>query len=501
MTGEQALAQTLRENEVALAVGVYGDPCTSLFEALSQADLQVEISVEEKTALAQALGASEAGQRAVALFKQVGANVASDALVNAATHGCGAGLLVIVGDDPGAAKSTTEQDSRWYARLSELPVLTPHTADHLCLSAVEGLELSEKLGLPVLLQLTARLTKDETTNSPAAYRATTQGAFDRNRPWGRFMLDRHKYLFEALYPRLLEHVETSPLHRVCQGAGADGFISCGGVSQQIHHENHFALSYAYPLPERRLLAFLEPLQRVLVAEEVAPVVEEAILTLVARHGLKVKVLGRLSGHLPRVGPLQEQHLEGAFETEGGAWRFDVTLPPTDDIMKLPCGGFEPLYQALDRVLADDHPVAGDVGCSILHGYFPPQVVDTAFGLGTSIATACGLSLNGKKGVAIIGDTGFLHSGITSLLNAVAHGHNVLAIVLFNGIPGMTPGHLKVPGLKHIQTLCHACGVDAVAECDVDCDRIEDLEALIQHHLDAPGVRAIIAKGTPKPMGG
>ncbi len=492
MKGEHGLAKTLKANGVALAAGVYGDPCTALLRALSEAGVPVEVSVEEKSALAQALGVSVAGGRAVVAFKQVGVNVAADALVGAATHGTGAGLLVLAGDDPGAAKSTNEQDSRWYARLSELPVLTPHDADGLARAAVEGLELSETLGLPVLLQLTARLTQDE--GEVGDYTANTTGAFDRDRPWGRFMLERHKYLHQEIYPRLLETIEASELHRVTSGDGPDGAISCGGASQLVQVPNHFALGYAYPLPERKLVDYLKGLKRVLIVEEVAPVVEEAVRSLAHAHGIDVSVLGRLSGHLPRVGALTAEAVAGAFDLEPEGLNFDVTQEPNQGIFQLPCGGFEPLYRALDAALPEGYPVAGDVGCSILHGYFPPQVVDTAYALGTSVATGAGLSFNGDKGVAVVGDTGFLHSGITALLNAAAHGHDLLVIVLHNGIAGMTPGHLDLPGMERIPLLIEACGVDALDELDVEADSEADMRAAIEKRLGQRGVHVVLARG-------
>jgi len=499
VTGEQALAKTLKSNGVALAAGVYGDPCTSLLKAFTEAGLHVEITVEEKTAMAQTLGTSVAGKRSVAVFKQVGMNVASDPLVNAAIHSSGAGLLVIMGDDPGAGKSTTEQDSRWYAKLTELPVLTPHNADHLSKSAIEGLELSEKLGVPVLLQITARLTKAE--DEAGTYTANSEGAFDRNRPWGRFMLERHKFLLQETYPKLLEQVENSELNIVQKSGGENGFVSCGGVSQLIKADNHFALGYASPLPEKKLVEFLRGLKRVVVVEEVAPIIEEALGAIVATYGLAVKVLGRLTGHLPRMGHLEQRHIDAAFTLDTKEWDFDVMQAPNPEIMTLPCGGFEPLYQALKSVLPQGHLVAGDVGCSILQGYFPPQVIDTAYALGNSIATAAGTTSNGQKGIAIIGDTGFLHSGITSLLNSVEHSHSLLVLILANEIPGMTPGHLGIPGLHRIEALCNACGVNSITHCNVDTDSNEDLEILLKNQLDQDGIQVVVAKGTPKPLGG
>jgi indolepyruvate ferredoxin oxidoreductase alpha subunit len=500
-SGEEALARTLKNCGVALVTGVYGDPCTTVLDRLAAEGLRVEISVEEKTALAQALGASVAGSRAVVAVKHVGVNVASDPLLHATTHGIGAGLLVLAGDDPGAAKSTTEQDSRWYAKLGEFPVLTPRDANILARAAVEGLALSEELGIPVMLQITARLMQARSGGDRITTGASQLGApptFDRPRAWGRFILDRHKYVHQRVWPRLVERVERSELHAVQRGDGPDGVISCGFVSSLVAHGNHFALGYAHPLPDRKLLEFLKGVRRVLIVEETAPIVEEGVRALVGAHGLSVEVIGRLTGHLPRVGPLEARHIEQAFEIDPHGLHFDVQIEVGDAILKLPCGGFEPLYQALDALLPEGHRVAGDVGCSILHGYFPPQVIDTAYGLGTSIATASGMSLAGHKGVAVIGDVGFLHSGITGLLNAVEHGHDVLVIILYNRISAMTPGRLEIRGLEKIQALAAACGPATIDEIDVDAATPEELKGLLRARLGESGVNVVIAKARPRP---
>jgi indolepyruvate ferredoxin oxidoreductase alpha subunit len=119
LSAREALVQTLKKNEVSLVTGVYGDPCTALLDEMARQGLNVEISTEEKVAFAQALGASGAGKRSVVAVKQVGVNVLADPLVTSVTHGIGAGLLLIAGDDPGAEKSQNEQDSRWYAKLAQ----------------------------------------------------------------------------------------------------------------------------------------------------------------------------------------------------------------------------------------------------------------------------------------------------------------------------------------------------------------------------------------------
>lgn len=463
---------------------------------MAEMGLPVEISLEEKTALSQALGASVAGRRAAVAVKQVGMNVLSDPLINAATHGIGAGLLIICGDDPGAAKSTNEQDSRWYAKLAEIPVLTPHDASSLAHAAVEGLSLSEELGIPVLLQITARLTAMR-GNSEKLPKLANPPAFDRTRPWGRFILERHKYHLEQIWPKLLERVEGSKLHRTRRASGTDGVISCGYLSSLVEHENHLALGYAYPLPERMISQFLSGLKRVLVTEEIAPIVEEGVRALVGVLHLNVLVMGRLTGHLPRVGPLEQRHLENAFSSKPQGWNFDVQVQLSDSLSHIPCGGFEIIYQVLETLHAEKQLIAGDVGCSILHGYFPPQVIDTAFALGTSIATAAGMSVSGQKGIAVIGDVGFLHSGITSLLNVIEHERNVLIIVLYNRISGMTPGRQEIQGLRKLKRLIEACGPAAIDEIDAQETPPSELKNLLSRRLKERGVHVVIAHGEPK----
>lgn len=499
LTGETALIHTLLQNDVALVAGVYGDPCTSMLDQMSELGLNVEISVEEKTAVSQALGASVVGKRAAIAVKQVGMNVGSDPLVTAATHGIGAGVLIICGDDPGAAKSQNEQDSRWYAKLCEIPVLTPRDPQSLADGAAEGLTLSEELGIPVMLQITSRLTQmSAEVKLPETLRSPPR--FERARAWSRFILERHKHHFERSWPRLIERVEASKLHSVRRGAGTTGVISCGFVSSLVEHENHFALGYAYPLPEGKLVEFLSNLERVLIVEEIAPIVEEGVRALVGAHKLDVKIIGRLTGHLPRVGQLEKCHIEEALSLEPEGLNFDVKVALSDTLSEVPCGGFELLYKTLDELLPEGFPVAGDVGCSILHGYFPPQIITTAYALGTSIGTAAGMSLSGEKGVAIIGDVGFLHSGITALLNAVEQGHNVLVIVLYNKISAMTPGKQKIKGLDRLKQIVAACGSTAIDEVDMQKIDPQELRALLERRLAERGVHVVIAQAEPKKFG-
>ncbi|MFN4218130.1 MAG: thiamine pyrophosphate-dependent enzyme [Candidatus Bipolaricaulia bacterium] len=501
-TARAALVQTLKKNKIALVTGVYGDPCTALLDECVKQGLRVEISTEEKAAFAQALGASVAGFPSVVIVKQVGVNVLADPLVTAVTHGIGAGLLLIAGDDPGAAKSQNEQDSRWYAKLANIPVLTPPGPQHVSDAAIEGLQLSGTLGIPVMMQVTARLLEGE--GRPSEMPLTVEARFDRDRAWKNLILDRYKYFYQKIYPQLCELVEDSPLHSMPDLAPPSlgeksGVISCGFVSTLVTEKNHFALGYAHPLPERALVSFLKNLEKVLIVEEIAPIVEESVNALVARHGLKTKVLGRLTGHLPRIGALEAQQIAEAWGREGRDLYLEIQAPVSGGILDLPCGGFEMLYEVLDKVLPDGYLVAGDVGCSILHGYFPPQVIDTAYALGTSISTAAGMSLTRRKGVAIIGDTGFIHSGITGLLNAVAHKHDVLVIILYNKASAMTPGAQAIPGLERVRALVEACGVDTIDEVHMEQISEDELKGLVERRLGERGVHVLIAHAKPKKL--
>ncbi len=512
LSARETLVQTLKKNEVSLVTGVYGDPCTALLDEMARQGLHVEISTEEKVAFAQALGASVSGKRSVVTVKQVGVNVLADPLVTSVTHGIGAGLLLIAGDDPGAEKSQNEQDSRWYAKLAGLPVLTPPGPEYVSDAAIEGLELSAALGIPVMLQVTGRLLAGEGRLSEMP--ATVEADFDHDRAWKNLIVDRYKYFYQKIYPQLCELVEDSPLHQASPGPypvppqaarrtvqTESGVISCGFVSTLVTEKNHCALGYAHPLPERALVSFLKNLERVLVVEEIAPVVEESLNALVARHGLKTKVLGRLTGHLPRIGRLEAEHIQGAWEREPESLHLDIRAQVSGGILELPCGGFEVLYQVLDELLPEGYMVAGDVGCSILHGYFPPQVIDTAYALGTAISTAAGMSLSGRKGIALIGDTGFIHSGITGLLNAVEHRHNVLVIVLYNKFPAMTPGSQPVPGLERVRALVEACGVEGIDEVQMEQIAPGELKGLLERRLAERGVHVVIVHAKPQKLYG
>jgi indolepyruvate ferredoxin oxidoreductase alpha subunit len=525
LSAREALVQTLKKNEVSLVTGVYGDPCTALLDDMARQGLNVEISTEEKVAFAQALGASVAGKRSVVTVKQVGVNVLADPLVTSVTHGIGAGLLLIAGDDPGAEKSQNEQDSRWYAKLAGLPVLTPPGPEYVSDAAIEGLELSAALGIPVMLQVTGRLLAGAGRLSETP--VTVEADFQRDRAWKNLILDRYKYFYQKIYPQLVELIEDSPLHIVpdlspppdsspkeggeaysLQGRGRgvgqglgerSGVISCGFASTLVSEKNHFALGYAHPLPERALISFLKDLERVLIIEEIAPIIEESVNGLVARHGLKTKVMGRLTGHLPRIGRLETEHIQGAWQLSPRDVYLDIQPQVSGGIFELPCGGFEMLYQTLDELLPEGYLVAGDVGCAILHGYFPPQVIDTAYALGTSISTAAGMSLGGGKGVAIIGDTGFIHSGITGLLNAVERRHNVFVIILYNRFPAMTPGVQPIPGVGRVRALVEACGVENIDEVQMEQIGGEELKVLLERRLAERGVRVLLAHAKPRKL--
>lgn len=500
VTAREALVQTLKENEIALVTGVYGDPVTALLDEMARQGLRVEISTEEKVAFAQALGASVVGQRSVVAVKQVGVNVLADPLVTCVPHGIGNSLLLIAGDDPGAEKSQNEQDSRWYAKLAQIPVLTPPGSQFVSEAAVEGLDLSAALGIPVMLQVTGRLLSGPGRRSETPVAA--DGTFVRQRAWGNLILDRYKHFYKEIYSQLVELVEDSPLHQIKTKAGARrGVISCGFVSTLVTEEPHCALGYAHPLPERQLVEFLRPLESVLIVEEIAPIVEEAVGALVARHRLQTRVLGRLTGHLPRIGKLDAEQIGQAWERRPDGIHLEIQPQVSSGILELPCGGFEMLYRVLDELLPEDYLVAGDVGCSILHGFFPPLVIDTAFGLGTSISTAVGMSLSGRKGIALIGDTGFVHSGITGLLDAVAHGHDILVIVLYNKASAMTPGAQPIPGLERVPDLIRACGVSAIDEVEMGKISEEDLKALLQRRLSERGVHVLLAHARPQKLYG
>ncbi|MDW5549931.1 thiamine pyrophosphate-dependent enzyme [Methanosarcina sp.] len=472
-TGFQALYLAALDSDVSFITGVPGYPVTSLMELFLRitggritGDYSARWFTNEKVALETALGSSVSGRRTLVLVKHVGMNLLSDPLITSVTHTIGAGLVIIAGDDPGAKGSQNEQDSRWYGRIAEIAVFDPTSPDTAYRSLRRAYELSEETKTPVLLRVTAGLEKTKGKVNRLQKSSAPHPEFDRE-IWKKRMVEKHRLFHFRTYPLLEEEAENTDLNEVrkrtaentadgsVSGHGYLGIISSGFTSSIVEEilskqnkfraevsypeVSHLSLGLVNPLPLEKIKDFLKSNQKVLVAEESEPFIEEQIR-------IAGKVYGKKTGHLP-YGQVRPEDLEFALEhiEEEILKLEDTTSLGAENKKRVGiCDNcaYLPLYRFLSTL---DVRIAGDMGCSVRSAPEPLVAVDVSFALGSAISVACGFE---KKGIAVIGDFALAHSGILGLLSAANTGCNVLVLVLQNEVAAMTGGQ-AVPDLRKV----------------------------------------------------
>lgn len=501
MTGLEALARGIAESGVRLVTGVPGYPITGVMDwvrALGLPWLLAEWSVNEKAALEMAAGCSVAGWRALFLAKHVGLNVASDPLVAAVTHGIGAGLVCLVGDDPEALGSWNAQDSRWVARLGEIAVLEPAAPEQAREMMIGAFGLSEQIHAPVMVRITdalAAATGEGGTSplQPAACRQ--QPPLDAGAPWATSRLGAHERYGRDAWPVLAAASEQAvrewPAGRD-EGAGT-AIVAAGPATRMARATGLPVLQVglSYPIPERALARFISNRETIVAAEDGAPVLEHDLQALAGRLGLAVKVVGRTTGHLPRYRRFTAHDLLHVA-AGGRCSTADAPVPPDGWAICPDCR-----YELAFRVLAEEvpagHLVAGDAGCSLNAVYSHPGSIDLSFGLGSAPGVASGLSLGQGKSVAVVGDLGLLHSGLGGLMNAAALGLPLLLVVFDNGVCAQTGGQPS-PHVDLIQAI-RACGISNVTIVGPgpDGNLPEDFRAQLRRHLAQPGPSAVVVR--------
>lgn len=512
MTGAEALAWGLAESGVRLVTGVPGYPVTGVLQRVRMLGLPwlvADWSVNEKAAAEMAAGCSVAGWRAAVVSKHVGLNVAADPLVSAVTHRTGAGVLLLVGDDPEARGSWNAQDSRWIARLAGIPVFEPAGPRQARTMVVQAFDLSERIRAPVMLRVTD-LTLEAEEEPDELFRPVpcrvTQGV-DLGITWGTSRLGSHDRYVREVGPVLAE-ASVQAAREWSRAGTIAGVVSAGPVTGRAVDIGVPVLQVgmSHPIPEGRLAQFLGGLGIAVVAEDGDPVVEEQVLALVGRLRLEVRVLGRTTGHLPRYGRFSSVDLERALS--GNLAGLAPALPASDEWAVCADCDYESLFQVLLEEVPEGLLVAGDAGCSLNAVRSHPGSIDLSFGLGSAVGVASGLSLGQGKSVAVIGDMGFLHSGVGGLLNAVHLGAPVLVVLLDNGVAAQTGGQARarVGGLAaaeegaaraggDLTPLLHACGLREVTSIGPGPDgKLPGVfREVFRRHLSYEGSSAILIR--------
>lgn len=447
LTGNEAIARGAWEAGVRVAAAYPGTPSTEVLETLAtypQADVHAQWSTNEKVALDVAIGASFAGRRALAAMKHVGLNVAADAFMSVTYIGVNGGLVIVVADDPGIHSSQNEQDTRIYGSLATVPVLEPADAQEALEMTRLAFELSERFDTPVILRTTTRLAHTRTAVVLGERVPDASRPF-QEQPSKNVMIPGHARMRHPLIvereAKVKAWLESAPISRWEKGEGDFGVITAGTcyayVREVLPGAHVLKLGASWPLPEKLMERFCASVKRVVVVEELEPVIEREV------RALGVQVEGK--SLFPRVGEFSAEVLRAGFEKAGLIAPRPQAKPWTPEPLARPpvlCAGC-PHISAFNavRTVTEGARVAGDIGCYTLACLDPLRAMDTCVSMGSSIGNAIGMAKAGEARpvVATIGDSTFLHGGLPALIDAVYNHANITVLLLDNHITAMTGG--------------------------------------------------------------
>lgn len=516
LSGNEALAFGAYHAGVQVASAYPGTPSTEILENMSRyKDIYAEWSTNEKVAMEVAMGASYTGARAMVSMKHVGLNVAADPFMAASITGIIGGLVVICADDPQIHSSQCEQDNRHYARLAKIAMLEPSDSQDAYDLMGYAFEISERFDTPVMLRTTTRISHSKSVVNVNRTRTIkkTQPAFHYN-PQKFVMLPvnalpRHGKVEERMV-KLAEFTETFPMNKILRNKNKLGIVT-SGVSYQYAREvfpeaSILKLGMTWPLPEKMIKEFARSVEKLIVIEELDPFLEQNI------KSMGIKVSGK--EFFPIVGELNTRIV---IESSIGAGLVPesekpVIIAPAEGLPKRPpllCPGcphtgiFFTLNMLGQRFKLPEAKeptepkliITGDIGCYTLGAYPPHNVLDTGTCMGAGIGQAIGMEKAGVKSkiVAVIGDSTFLHSGITGLVDAVYNDSHITILILDNHTTAMT-GHQEHPG-----TGISAQGIQTTA-VDIEslCQGIGVKDLVTVNAFDVKAVRNAMLAATKSP---
>lgn len=545
MSGNEAIAAGAFEAGFLFGAGYPGTPSTQILEEFGRyPGVYAEWSPNEKVALEVAHGASFAGVRSLATMKHVGLNVASDPFMTAAYTGVNAALVVIVADDPGMHSSQNEQDSRYYARLGHTPMIEPSDPAECYRFVHVAAEISEQFDTPVLFRITTRVAHSReglqlfTSLSSDDDPSIVELRKSAIRP---LTLSREKYVMVPAYgrkrkavllermSRLREFSETTGLNRLELGSDVLGVITSSVayhyVKEVFPQASILKLGFSYPLPEKLIRELASHVSTVLVVEEVDPVLETEVRALgIPCHGKNVlPSQGELTpddvelaiAHLLKDHPTSRYAVRGFGADHENALqareaiKIAATFPQRPPVLCPGCG-HRTVFYVLRKMRA---VVTGDIGCYTLAVGPPLSSIDTCLCMGAGVGQAHGASKaeefaaavdperKTSKYVAVIGDSTFVHSGITGLVNFVYNKGNGVILILDNRTTGMT-GHQPHPATGRtlqgdetfeldLAVLARAVGATFVET--VDAYDMKELESVLRRALEFDGVAVVIAR--------
>jgi len=503
--GNEAVARGLYEAGCSFVSSYPGTPSTEITECAAKYDeLYAEWAPNEKVAMEAAFGACLSGKRSFCAMKHVGLNVAADPLFTISYTGVNAGLIIGVADDAGMHSSQNEQDSRHYARAAKLPMLEPSDSAEALAFARLAYELSEEYDTAVLLKMCTRVSHSQSVVETGERVLPAQKKYEKNP--GKFIMmpanakKRHPQV-EARTRALTAWAETAEINRIEDG----GDRSCGIITSSTCYQYVkealgdtypvLKLGMIWPMPEQKIRSFAASVDRLVVVEELDGFIEDHC------RGLGLEVSGKeLFSDIGELSQnLVKERLGGGVQAGAS---LDEEIPARPPVMCAGCP-HRSIFYVLKKMRLT---VLGDIGCYTLGAVPPLGAIDTTVCMGASVSglhgfVKAGDRENAGRTVAVIGDSTFIHSGVTGLINIAYNESNATVIILDNSITGMT-GHQQNPTTGYnlkgdpctkidLESLCHAVGIKRVRV--VDPYDMEACQSVIQEELAADEPSVIISR--------
>jgi indolepyruvate ferredoxin oxidoreductase alpha subunit len=526
--GNTALVRAMVESGVRVVTSYPGSPTPEIAAAIAsippeRRPFYFEFSVNEKVATEVAFGAALNGHPSVVFFKSVGLNVAADTFVQLPLMEIGGGLVVVLGDDPGAHSSQNEQDNRHFARLAYLPVFEPATASETYAMFKEAAALAAARKMAVILRLTTHVCHAKEKVAFSDYHPVAKNdvpRFDvKNGPYVPIAAAVFPMKRKALkkLEAFREYAETSPFNTVSPGRNRRrGVVTSGTAFLSLGDALAYAgdlpdvvkLGVTHPLPRHLLAGFLRGHDQVLVLEDLDDILETEIRALAQSEGITVRIVGK-SGGEDWIG---EYTPERVLEKLDSVWP-DLLAPrpersgarpavPPRPPQLCPGCGHRSAFHAVKKALAASDITVADIGCHSL-GFLPPyEMGQVLLCMGASSAAASGLGLfnRERKVVAFLGDSTFFHAGIPGIINAVFNRHDLTLIIMENGTTAMT-GHQEHPATGKnfngettaipLRRVLESLGVANIRE--VDAYSQQKLTAMVRDAVQEDGFKVIIAR--------
>jgi len=507
LSGNEAVARGFYENGGRVAVAYPGTPSTEILENMVQYKEKInsQWSPNEKVALEVGIGSSFGGARTLVAMKHVGVNVAADPLLTVTYSGIKGGFVLVSADDPGMHSSQNEQDNRYYAKFAKMPLLEPSDSGEAKDFVGLALEISEKYDTPVLLRTTTRISHTKTVVE-LKEREEHDGLLGFEKNPSKYVMvpanarKRHPVVEERSV-KLTQLAESIDVNRVEMNKKEMGVITSGIAYQYVKEAfpeaSVLKLGMSFPLPMNKIKSFAEAVETLYVVEELEPFIEE----MIKAEG--IQVIGK--DVIPRCGELNVEIVRRALspdkEESHVTEKVDEKSLPSRPPVLCPGCPHRGVFYTLNKLKA---VVTGDIGCYTLGVQPPLSAMDSTIAMGASIGVNIGLEKAlgidfSRQSVAVIGDSTFMHSGVTGLMDAVYNKGSNTILILDNRITAMT-GRQDNPGTGYtlmgeetrevdLEALARAIGVEHVRK--VDSYDLKALKEVIREEMDRPEVSVVI----------